>query len=42
MSRRRRNQAGPRPSLELKFDELSAIVERTKIASLNPEDHAKL
>ena len=45
MSRRRRHQAGPRPwrpPLALKFEELSAILERTKIAALTPEDHATL
>lgn len=41
MSRRRRNTAGPRPSIELKFDELGAILERAK-AALSAEDHATL
>ena len=46
MSRRRRKPTGPRPAapppLELKLDELTAIVERTKIAPLSPDDHARL
>ncbi len=44
MSRHRRKKAGPRPApppIELRFDELGAIVERTK-AALSPDDHAKL
>lgn len=40
MSRRRRPRAAP-PRLELRLDELEAIVERTK-AALSAEDHAKL
>ena len=43
LSRPRRKKAGPRPApppIELRFDELGAIVERTK-AALSP-DHAKL
>ncbi len=46
MSRHRRRQAGPRPvpptSIDLRVDELGAIVERTKLAALNAEDHATL
>ena len=44
MSRSRRKQSGPRaapPPREVRFDELSAIVERTKVA-LSAADHAKL
>jgi transposase len=44
MSRHRRKKTGPRPApppIELRFDELGAIVERTK-AALSPDDHAKL
>jgi hypothetical protein len=44
MSRPRRKKAGPRPApppIELRFDELGAIVERTK-AALSPDDHAQL
>ncbi len=46
MSRRRRKPTGPRPapppSIDLRVDELGAIVERTKLAALSPEDHAAL
>ena len=45
LSRRRRKPAGPRaapPPLELRFDELGAIVERTKAGALSADDHAKL
>jgi transposase len=46
MSRRRRQHAGPRPapppSIDLRVDELDAIVARTKLAALSPEDHATL
>jgi len=45
MSRRRRTKAGPRqatrPPIEVRFDELSAIVERAK-AALSTEDHVQL
>jgi transposase len=45
MSRQRRKTAAPRPStrppLEIKVEELAAIVERTKVA-LSVDDHAKL
>jgi len=46
LSRPRRKKAGPRPApppaIDLRFDELVAIVERAKAAALSPEDHAKL
>lgn len=45
MSRHRRQKAGARPApptIELRFDELAAIVERTKATALSPDDHAKL
>jgi transposase len=44
VSRQRRNKGGPRPApptIELRFDELRAIVERAK-AALSVDDHAKL
>ena len=44
LSRPRRKKTGPRaapPTIELRFDELGAIVERTK-AALSADDHAKL
>ncbi len=45
MSRHRRKKTAPRsapPTIELRFDELSAIVERAKRAALSGDDHAKL
>ena len=45
MSRHRRKTPPPRPApprIELRFDELGAIVERARQAPLSPEDHAKL
>jgi transposase len=45
MSRPRRKKPPPRaapPRIELRFDELGAIVERARQAALSPEDHAKL
>jgi transposase len=45
MSRHRRKKGGPRsalPPIELRLDELGAIVERTQAAALSAEDHAKL
>jgi transposase len=46
MSRHRPKKAGPRPApppaIDLRVDELSAIVERTTLAALSAEDHAKL
>ena len=42
MSRRRKKPSAPaRPALELRFDELGAIVARAQ-GALSPEDHAKL
>ena len=41
MSRRRRNNAGPQPAIELNFEELGAILERVK-AALSAKDHATL
>lgn len=41
MSRSRRKPAGP-PPLEIKVEELAAIVERTKAGALSVDDHAKL
>jgi hypothetical protein len=45
MSRHRRKKPPPRatpPRIELRFDELGAIVERARQTALSPEDHAKL
>ena len=46
MSRHRCKKAGPRPAppptIDLRVEELDAIVERTKRAALSPDDHAKL
>jgi len=45
VSRPRRKKPPPRttpPRIELRFDELGAIVERARQAALSPEDHAKL
>ena len=46
MSRHRRQKAGPRPAppptIDLRVEELDAIVERTKLAALSPDDHATL
>ena len=45
MTRPRRTTTPPRaapPTIELRFDELGAIVERTKLAASTADDHAKL
>lgn len=45
MTRQRRHKAAPRPvppGIDLRLDELEAIVERARLAPLNAEDHAKL
>lgn len=45
MSRQQRQKAGSRPAppcIELRFDELGAIVERARLAALSADDHAKL
>jgi len=45
MSRPRRRKAGPRPApafLDVRLEELGAIVERARLGALSPEDHAKL
>jgi hypothetical protein len=45
MSRRRGKKTGPRPAppaIDVRIEELDAIVERTRLVALSPAEHAKL